>query len=194
VQFYKTQVPTSLFNTTNPEQVEQKLGGTAPNATQFWPPVIPSNNYFVSPDDSKVLITKEKYTSLYKNGHLKNMKVDCSSIIEDKSEELTRPHPFSATLNRENAQRINPRLTCSMGPIPENESCSFEQLVSTPCDSPDLRAKFSNGVKETCFYVEDTDYLNDMDENLDTRMEIRDTNYFKVSLTSRYLNYSLEGL
>lgn len=36
IQFFKTSVPNTLFNLANPEQVEEKYGGTAKNLKTFW--------------------------------------------------------------------------------------------------------------------------------------------------------------
>jgi len=36
VEFFRKQIPKSLFDHTNPEQVEEQFGGTAPNCTQYW--------------------------------------------------------------------------------------------------------------------------------------------------------------
>jgi hypothetical protein len=36
VKILKTPIAQELFNHTNPEQVEQKFGGTAPNVTAYW--------------------------------------------------------------------------------------------------------------------------------------------------------------
>eukprot|EP00358_Blepharisma_japonicum_P005671 CAMPEP_0202943414 /NCGR_PEP_ID=MMETSP1395-20130829/3853_1 /ASSEMBLY_ACC=CAM_ASM_000871 /TAXON_ID=5961 /ORGANISM="Blepharisma japonicum, Strain Stock R1072" /LENGTH=317 /DNA_ID=CAMNT_0049640861 /DNA_START=411 /DNA_END=1361 /DNA_ORIENTATION=+ len=44
---------THLFAHCNPSQVEQKYGGTAPDLTQFWPPVVPEGPYLPSKRDIK---------------------------------------------------------------------------------------------------------------------------------------------
>ena len=35
----------AMFEHINPCQLEEKYGGTAPNVTQFWPPVMPTGPY-----------------------------------------------------------------------------------------------------------------------------------------------------
>ncbi len=36
VNFYKTSIPTDLFKSVHPDQVEEQFGGNAPNCTQYW--------------------------------------------------------------------------------------------------------------------------------------------------------------
>ena len=36
INFYKTSQPAALFKQTNPQQVEQQFGGSAPNKTHYW--------------------------------------------------------------------------------------------------------------------------------------------------------------
>lgn len=81
IQFYKDQVPTKLFDHTNKDQVEQKFGGNAPNCTQYWPPVIPSNNYCAH-NKCPILVSKEEYKEMYKRGRLNNMTVNKKFVDE----------------------------------------------------------------------------------------------------------------
>lgn len=79
-QIYKGPIPIDLLKSTNKEQLQEKHGGAAKNLTQYWPPVITSNNYFVNPKDSETLISEEKYVSLYRSGTLTGMRVDQGRI------------------------------------------------------------------------------------------------------------------
>jgi len=90
VNFCKSQAPSDLFTHTNRSQVEEKFGGSAPNATQFWPPIVPSNDYFVSSSDAKNLMSKEEYIKLYKNDGLKDLKINQSLIEEELNRSSTK--------------------------------------------------------------------------------------------------------
>lgn len=81
IQFLKGDIPTNLFTYTNKSQVEIQHGGTARNITRFWPPTVDSDDYFVSKEDEKDLVTREQYTELYRNGKLKDMTVNHALII-----------------------------------------------------------------------------------------------------------------
>jgi len=50
-----------MFRFINPEMIEKKFGGTAPNVTHnFFPPIIPSQNYLKPYDDPKELFVDNK--------------------------------------------------------------------------------------------------------------------------------------
>jgi len=74
-----------LFQHANRDQVEEKFGGTARNITSYWPPQFPSTNYLSAADNSNsILISKEKYQSLYKLGKLQKYTINQQAIIHEQ--------------------------------------------------------------------------------------------------------------
>jgi len=97
VHFYKSSIPEELFTYTNREQVEQQFGGLAPNCTKYWPASVPSNNYFVSPNDRNLLKTPQQYAQLYQSGALTNMKIN-EAFIQGGSgsgQQMTQSAPIT---------------------------------------------------------------------------------------------------
>jgi hypothetical protein len=68
IRFLKENTKNDIFTYINPEQVEEKLGGLAKNVTKeigFFPPTMPSGNYFKPEDDpQKILIDEERYIEM----------------------------------------------------------------------------------------------------------------------------------
>ncbi|CAG9329248.1 unnamed protein product [Blepharisma stoltei] len=60
VNLLNDSIPRPLLTHCNPNQIEQKYGGTAPNLTQFWPPTFPSGP--ISPFDVNIQTIDEKNT------------------------------------------------------------------------------------------------------------------------------------
>jgi len=113
VQFYKNMTPDNLFTHTNREQVEEQFGGSAPNCTdQYWPPRMPSSNYFISEKDNEDLITHEKYLQLHKDGKLPNHRINQSIVA-----------PPAKKTEQHNNKVMEP--TSDDHTTPGNQSCSF---------------------------------------------------------------------
>ena len=57
VKILNTPIPQQLFTHCNPYQIEEKYGGKSPNATKYWPPVMPEAPYNLneSPRHTKIV-------------------------------------------------------------------------------------------------------------------------------------------
>jgi len=159
IEFFKGPIPKALFTHANPEQVEQQYGGTAPNCTQFWPPSLPSKNYFVSPEDQKNLISVEQYRELYKRGDLKNMKVNEALIAEkplvspqQTVKEIAKPLSHSLQ-DVDDGQHIASRSTLS----------SLDTLHDNP---PPVMAQIKRTRTKSRYSFKEEDYFDGMDEDL----------------------------
>jgi len=162
VEFFRKQIPKSLFDHTNPEQVEEQFGGTAPNCTQYWPPKIPSNNYFVSPNDAKNLISKEEYKSLYQKGQLRDMKVNESLIQEKHSEVSQSISPFGKESMKSSQEFDNRNASLS---TLSSLKTDYDQIPDGN-DLPESYSKSLKGLRELrgpSIYEED--YIDDMSES-----------------------------
>jgi CRAL/TRIO domain len=67
----------ALWTHINPEQLEEKYGGKAPNKKDnFWPPFMASQNYFLpSEDPQKILVSKDLYKKMHQAKMLEGSKV-----------------------------------------------------------------------------------------------------------------------
>jgi len=90
MKFCKSLPVPEMFEHINPEQLEKKFGGRVPNKTgNFWPPTMPSTNYFLETEESeKILITSEEYQNKYNEGRLKENQI-CKELIPDAPEKTT---------------------------------------------------------------------------------------------------------
>lgn len=182
IQFYKTQVPTTLFDSVNKEQVEEKYGGTAPNATQFWPPVIPSNNYFVSPKNSQALISQEEYTSMYKKGSLVNMRLNQSLIIERSPvRNSTSTADNMCKSARYTADRAKTAVYGSTEEATDSPNDAFN--IESYRSHPGAVSKFTSDSTEIDDM--DTDYIDYMDESPEANKERSTVKMFEASFISR---------
>jgi hypothetical protein len=90
IQFIKKDTPEPLFQHANRDQVEEKFGGTARNLTVFWPPQFPSSNYLLPGDDSNsLLISKEKYQTLFQQGKLQKYTIN-EQVISHEQDIITQ--------------------------------------------------------------------------------------------------------
>jgi hypothetical protein len=140
VQFYKTQKPANLLLHANPSQIEERFGGSAPNATHYWPPIIPSSEYFLTKEDGSTLITKKEYFSRYQSGSLVNMKI-CQAII---GEEMNKDLKIETSTPGNESDSEIPNWT---------EVCETNSTTSPGEDSDDID---EDGV----------DYVESMSENI----------------------------
>jgi hypothetical protein len=121
VQFSKTSVPENLFHHAHRDQVEQQFGGNAPNITQYWPPKIPSNNYFVSPNDRNFLKTPEQWVALYKSGALTNMKVN-EAFLKGGVSNMSQSANITKPTGTQQQQPLSQSANISKPQIPAYES------------------------------------------------------------------------
>jgi len=77
INFSKTSENEDMWRHTNKSQVEERFGGTATNIEKdYWPPKNPSQDYFISGENSnELLITKEEYLKRQSAGKLANYNV-----------------------------------------------------------------------------------------------------------------------
>jgi len=131
IQFFKKDIPEPLFEHANREQVEQKFGGTAKNLTAFWPPIFPSNNYWMKGEDtSSILITKEKYQELHKQGKLQKYKINQNLLPSTNSDKEITTNKM--TIQEENKYQSQPVLFSSFSQedaIPKRENYSLVNKV-----------------------------------------------------------------
>lgn len=79
-------------NDINPENIEERFGGTAPNLeydaeNSLFPPRMPTNNYLLKSEDPKaILITEEEYIEKYNAGQIPSKSV--SPFILEKLKEI----------------------------------------------------------------------------------------------------------
>ena len=119
-----------LFSDINPQNLEERLGGQAPNCVYnedfcLFPPRMPSNNYFFSHENPKeILITEDEYIERYKKGLIPPQSVSPFIMdkikrerIEKEKEELTKMKQEEALNRRKDAKtkaelNINTTWTC----------------------------------------------------------------------------------
>eukprot|EP01017_Pseudomicrothorax_dubius_P028170 TRINITY_DN3329_c0_g1_i8.p1 TRINITY_DN3329_c0_g1~~TRINITY_DN3329_c0_g1_i8.p1 ORF type:complete len:387 (+),score=132.01 TRINITY_DN3329_c0_g1_i8:127-1287(+) len=85
INFIKSPKAPQMWEHINPDQVEEKFDGKAPNLTTFWPPKPVSPNYLTPKDDpATMFITEEKYIQLLRSGAIeKNHKSPHIKLPED---------------------------------------------------------------------------------------------------------------
>jgi len=142
INFIKKQVPEPLFQLARREQVEEKYGGTAPNLTKFWPPVIPSENYFLNNEDEKALISKTEYKVRYKQGMLKNLKI-YKPFVEDDIQ-----RPFQGQNQSQTSTQAQSLIT---SPLKMNERSSSKDFNLPPMKDLGTLGAAKNGGKEMLF-------------------------------------------
>jgi len=168
VQFYKSQKPKNLFTHANRDQVEQQFGGNAPNLTQYWPPKIISSNYFVSEEDKKSLITKEKYTALYNSGALQNMKVNEDLLIQTPNTkvQVIEKAPWSTT----SSLGLYPTKASTLELTEQVDNIySYlydKQKISVPSIEIKMEERAEEEEDKSEEILENTDFDDDMDENI----------------------------
>ena len=119
-----------LFSDINPQNLEERLGGQAPNCVYnedfcLFPPRMPSNNYFFSHENPKeILITEDEYIERYNKGQIPPQSVSPFVMdrikrerIEKEKEELTKMKQEEALNRRKDAKtkaelNINTTWTC----------------------------------------------------------------------------------
>lgn len=166
IKLCKGSIPNDLLAFTNAEQVEEKYGGSAKNATQYWPPIIPSNNYFVSPKDSEALISEEEYISLYRKGSLTNMRIDFSRILQ-RSQPVEE---HSAEISNQGSSLSSPNAN-----LPE----IIPLAVYEPKQNADIEDSMMN----------DTDYIDYMNEKLEQNQRSIETREFQSSFISNIISH-----
>jgi len=67
-----------LYELAHESQVEEKYGGTAPDTEEFWPPIMPSENYDV---DSDNIVSEEEYLEILKENKALRRRPDL--ILQD---------------------------------------------------------------------------------------------------------------
>lgn len=87
-----------LFRSINKSQVEKKYGGNAENIyTHYFPPIFPSNNYFLpeeNPED--ILVSEQKYSEIVRN----NSKIKVSPFLSSNRESYFTFHPNDMSFKR----------------------------------------------------------------------------------------------
>jgi len=125
IQFFKTGSPTTLFDSTNREQVEQKFGGTAPNLSRFWPPTFPSDKYLLPSDDpEKRLLTQHEYTKRFKLGLLAGHRINESLLLKEEFEDPTSPLKELKNDTNKLTEILKPQHTHSL-PAKRNDARAF---------------------------------------------------------------------
>jgi len=83
LEFNKQSHLLPVLATSVKSQLEEKFGGTAKNIeADYWPPKVPSSDYLLPNEDaSKVLVSKEEYQTLQKDGKLEKYQV-CRQLLE----------------------------------------------------------------------------------------------------------------
>jgi hypothetical protein len=82
----------------NPEQLEQKYGGTAPDVKEnFFPPIFPSNNYLKSPEDKSKLLVSEEVYARYLN----------TKVVAPSPYYLEKQHRLSIDKMREKSKTVD---------------------------------------------------------------------------------------
>lgn len=112
------------------------------------PPVANSKNFFVTPDDEKVLVSKEAYKNMYRTGKLMNMKVDRVLVHED-DKPLEKQHSHHMVGSIQSLKRFVSH------PNHHNEEVVPEAESSQ---------KSTNSILES--EGDEADYIDYMDENL----------------------------
>jgi len=165
INFLKKQVPEPLFQIANHCQVEIKYGGTAPNLTYYWPPHIPSNTYFLKPEESKILISVDEYRSRYREGKLEQLKIN-RHIVEgmmspvktnDRSRSDSKDLSMSSPMKDIPIPILDAKKVGTQGQFhsAREASTKLENLESTPL----IRSKSQDDI-----WLEE-DYSDIMDEN-----------------------------
>lgn len=82
VSLEKAATSAAMWDHFNPEQVEEKYGGKAPNKTEnFWPPSEGSRNYFLQGEaPEKILLSKEFYKKMHQAKMLQKNRV-CQELL-----------------------------------------------------------------------------------------------------------------
>jgi hypothetical protein len=89
-----------ILTLVNPEQLEQKYGGTAPDVKEnFFPPIFPSNHY-LKDDKSKILVSEEVYKDCLKT------KVIVPSPFFLEREAKKEQHIYKMTMEEVNTKEI----------------------------------------------------------------------------------------
>ena len=81
ISIHKENTCESLQKLFHPSQIEQRFGGTAPNVTKFWPPMIPSQEFGCHKEN---LVTVEQYAELVKV----NPELKPSKALMEEAEQL----------------------------------------------------------------------------------------------------------
>jgi len=166
IQFLNKQIPAALATHANSEQVEQKYGGTAPNLVKFWPPIIPSNNYFLKNEESKCLVSKQEYNARYTSGQLATHKVNMAFIESSALLKLdSQGKPMASLLaspGREALSNATGLTSCDTSVVKSKVQGEFSS------SNPETKIEVLSRPKEqNCLNVlgEDYDYTEMMDEN-----------------------------
>jgi len=161
IQFVKKQTPDFLFTYTRSDQVEEKYGGTAKNITTFWPPVFPSDQYFLSEQDGKNMVTKEQYRKMHASGELAKLKVSAqlTRTINTLQYRDLAENSLSSETNDQNATR---------DASPEKKAKNIENAnYETTQELQHNRPNQDTGliVKLHVYNAQEGDYVESMDEN-----------------------------
>jgi len=82
INLVKDSTTEDMWKHIDKSQVEKKYGGTSESPKQLWPPVFPSEKYFIDTDKSEsILMNTDDYRKMYNDGKLTLHKVG-KSILE----------------------------------------------------------------------------------------------------------------
>jgi len=157
INFLKKQVPEPLFLLARQEQIEIKYGGTAPNLTQYWPPIVPSHKYYVKPEDAHVLVSSEEYMARHRGGKLDKLKLN-KTLVESSQSPLrindsTVSKDFSISPGKD-LIFLSAKPGVNEGKFNSARDCSTKME-----SSPIIRSKSQE------IFSDEEDYNDIMDEN-----------------------------
>ena len=152
----------NLFKDFNPQNLEERFGGKAPNCIYeeefcLFPPRMPTNNFFKENEDpSDILITEEEYIDKYNSGNLPPESVSpyvLERLRKEKylreKEEIARKKREEATIKRNEAKtkaQLNINTTWNSG----NEFFDLDKFQTCSTSFLDGLKSFRNMKEKFC--------------------------------------------
>ena len=139
VKFSNTSYSEEMLQEFNPNQVEEKYGGKAPNALNYWPPTIPDNVFSV-PGKENFSSTKDSY--LFHNPHLTPKKQEANEKRQSINRDMIRKRTLSWEADQQISEKSledleNNEIAKSDPEEPEQDSISFEEPEENLINSQD---------------------------------------------------------
>lgn len=147
----------------------------------YRPPKFNSTNHFVSDEEeNKYLITQDEYRKRFQFGQLKNMKINKTFTFGMGSSILKFTTPRDDDEGIEEEEMENPSPLRVSGNSNDNPRASLRSLFGeTPLARVEKQFKFQEYADYNA--DENTDYVEEMNENLRYGQERRDVKYFSAS-------------
>ena len=112
-----------LVDSFHPSQLEVKFGGSAPNATVFWPPIMPSTEYGI---DKKILVSEEEYLKIIQKNTYLTPRPDLTNPKEETKDMIS-----TDSIKNKNKDLIEEQSI----KISEDDQSSIDQITHDWIDS-----------------------------------------------------------